>query len=75
MLNNYQRYQKKIKIVNRINNMKKCGYRNCKKDISEMRRDSKFCCRNHKDYEKIYINREKSKKGGTDILYIPYEEV
>ena len=55
--------------------MKKCAYRNCNKDISDMRCNAKFCCRNHKDYEKIYINREKSKKGGTDILYIPYEKM
>jgi hypothetical protein len=47
-------------------NMKKCAYRNCGKDISKMRKDAKFCCRNHKDYEKIYKARE-SKRGGTEI--------
>ena len=40
-----------------------CNYRNCDKDISHMRPDSKFCCRNHKTYENTYKKREKIKRG------------
>lgn len=43
---------------------KKCKYRNCNNDISNMRSNTKFCCRNHKTYENIYKNREKLKKKG-----------
>ncbi len=44
-----------------------CNYRNCNKDISHMRYDSKFCCRNHKTYENIYKKRVKLKKGNTKV--------
>ena len=44
-----------------------CNYRNCNKDISNMRPDAKFCCRNHKTYENTYKKREKNKKGNTDL--------
>lgn len=42
---------------------KKCGYRNCDKDISNMRGNAIFCCRNHKTYEGIYKKRQKKNKG------------
>ncbi len=41
--------------------IRKCSYRNCNKDISEMRENAKFCCRNHKSYERLYKYREKIK--------------
>ena len=44
-----------------IENKRVCSYRNCKKDISYMRRNAKYCCRLHKNLEKTYKNR----KGGT----------
>lgn len=47
--------------------MKKCTYRNCDKDISNMRQNAKFCCRNHKSYENLYRKREKIKKGAHKI--------
>lgn len=47
--------------------MRKCAYRNCNKDISDMRNDAKYCCRNHKSYEKLYKKREESKKGSTKV--------
>lgn len=47
--------------------MKKCKYRNCDNDISRMRPNTKFCCRNHKTYENIYKKREKIKKGNIEI--------
>jgi hypothetical protein len=50
-----------------IKNMRKCAYRNCNKDISDMRNDAKYCCRNHKSYEKLYKKREESKKGSTKV--------
>jgi hypothetical protein len=43
-----------------------CKYRNCDKDISYMRKDAKFCCRNHKSYERLYKLRE-LKRGSTKI--------
>ena len=50
--------------VNTINmNVRICSYRNCNNDISNMRTNAKFCCRNHKSYEKLYKLREKIKKG------------
>jgi hypothetical protein len=33
-----------------------CNYRNC--DIEITRTNQKYCCRNHKTYEKTYIKRE-----------------
>ena len=36
-----------------------CSYRNCKADISEMRKDAKYCNRSCKCNEKIYIRRAK----------------
>ena len=44
-------------------NVRICLYRNCNKDISNMRTNAKFCCRNHKSYEKLYKLRNKIKKG------------
>lgn len=41
--------------------MKKCNYRNCDKDISSMRLNSKYCCRRHKEIE--YVYRKRNKKG------------
>lgn len=50
---------------------RKCKYRNCNVDISDMRPNAIFCCRKHKTYENIYVKRDrkikKSKKGNTDI--------
>jgi hypothetical protein len=37
---------------------RKCNYRKCDNDITEMRLNAKFCCRNHKDMEKTYITRK-----------------
>jgi hypothetical protein len=36
---------------------RECTYRNCNKDISEMRKDAKFCSRNCKTCERKYIKR------------------
>jgi len=41
---------------------KKCGYRNCDKDISDMRKNSYYCCRRHKEIEYVYRKREKIKR-------------
>lgn len=38
---------------------RECEYRKCKNDITEMRKDAKFCCRNCKDMERTYIKRKK----------------
>lgn len=35
-----------------------CEYRRCNNDISEMRKDAKFCCRGCKDMEKTYRKRK-----------------
>ncbi len=37
---------------------RECNYRNCNNDITEMRKNAKFCCRSCKDNEKKYIKRE-----------------
>ncbi len=37
---------------------RKCNYRKCDNDITEMRLNAKFCCRNCKDMEKTYITRK-----------------
>ena len=37
---------------------RKCSYRNCGKDISEMRKNAKFCSRNCKTCESKYIKRK-----------------
>jgi len=47
--------------------MRKCKYRNCNKDISNMRINAIYCCRKHKTYENIYLKREKIKKGNTSF--------
>ena len=36
----------------------KCGYRNCENELTT-RKGSIYCCRKHKDIERIYRNREK----------------
>ena len=38
-----------------------CEYRNCNKDISEMRKDAKYCSRNCKTCERKYNKREDNK--------------
>jgi hypothetical protein len=38
-----------------------CEYRNCNKDISEMRKDAKYCSRNCKTCERKYSKREDNK--------------
>lgn len=38
---------------------RECEYRNCNNDITEMRKDAKFCCRNCKDMEQTYTKRKK----------------
>jgi hypothetical protein len=40
---------------------RKCEYRNCNKDISEMRKDAKYCSRNCKTCERKYNKREDNK--------------
>lgn len=35
-----------------------CAYRNCNVDISEMRKDAKFCSRNCKSCERKYKKRK-----------------
>jgi hypothetical protein len=37
---------------------RKCGYRNCSADISDMRKDAKFCSRNCKTCESKYKRRK-----------------
>lgn len=49
---------------------KKCGYRNCDKDVSNMRSNAIFCCRKHKTYEGIYKKRQKKNKRGIQIFNI-----
>lgn len=44
--------------VSEIEDNRRCGYRNCECDISHMRKNSKYCCREHKNYENMYIRRE-----------------
>jgi hypothetical protein len=39
--------------------MRKCEYRNCGKDITEMRKDAKYCDRNCKGCENKYRRRKK----------------
>lgn len=39
--------------------MEKCNYRNCDKTL-EGRKGKKYCCKKHKDMEKVYIKRRKS---------------
>lgn len=48
-------------------NSKICKYRNCNIDISKMRKNAIFCCREHKTYENIYKKRDKNKKGHTNL--------
>jgi hypothetical protein len=42
--------------------IKICEYRNCNEELIDKRKDAKFCCRTHKDCERIYKKREKNKK-------------
>jgi hypothetical protein len=41
--------------------MKKCRYRNCKKEITSGRSDKEFCNRSCKRMEQTYRKREKAK--------------
>jgi len=45
--------------------IKLCSYRNCDNSLEFKRSDSKYCCRNHKNYEKEYRK--------TDIVFIDDE--
>jgi len=47
-------------------NIKLCKYRNCYKDISNMRVNTLYCCRRHKEIEYLYRKREKFRKGRAD---------
>jgi len=38
----------------------KCQYRNCENELEG--KQIKFCCRNHKVYEKRYVNRHNNPK-------------
>jgi len=40
---------------------RKCNYRNCGKDISNMRKDAKYCSRDCKSCERKYSKREDNK--------------
>ena len=35
-----------------------CNYRNCNKIITQMRKNSLYCCRRHKEIEYLYRKRE-----------------
>ena len=39
-----------------------CNYRNCSNSLDNMRKEAKYCCRNHNFYEKTYIKRDKIKE-------------
>jgi len=39
--------------------IKICGYRNCGIELNGKRKNAKFCCRSHKQYEKEYRDRFK----------------
>ena len=41
---------------------RRCNYRNCDKDISNMRKNSSYCCRRHKEIEYLYRKRENNKR-------------
>lgn len=41
--------------------MRICSYRNCKKDISIMRANAKYCSRNCKSCERKYKSNERKK--------------
>lgn len=38
--------------------VRNCQYRNCQKDISNTRKNSKYCCRRHKEIEYVYRKRK-----------------
>jgi hypothetical protein len=40
---------------------RKCNYRNCGRDISNMRKDAKYCSRDCKSCERKYSKREDNK--------------
>lgn len=42
----------------KMENFKKCDYRNCNKDISKMRKGTIYCSRNCKSCEYKYLKRE-----------------
>jgi len=44
-----------------MNMERKCNYRNCGIDISNMRKDAKYCSRNCKSCERKYNKREDNK--------------
>lgn len=57
-----------------------CNYRNCKIEITHMRKNALYCCKNHKLNEKKYRKREdikieKEKKRISDILLNYQNEV
>lgn len=41
--------------------MRICQYRNCKRNISHMRKNAKYCSRNCKSCERKYKSNEKNK--------------
>ena len=41
-----------------ITDIKICNYRNCNKDISNMRKNTSYCCRRHKEIEYVYRKRD-----------------
>ena len=45
-----------------------CQYRNCKKNIEQMRPNAKFCSRNCKSCERKYKSNEKKEKVKFNII-------
>lgn len=39
-----------------------CKYRNCKNELTNKRKDAKFCCRKCKVYERTYLRRQEIKE-------------
>lgn len=54
--------------------VKKCAYRNCDKDISQMRKNSNYCCRRHKEIEYSKKNGYSKNSKTFDILGIEYDK-
>ena len=44
-----------------MNEKRICKYRNCDKDITDMRKNAKYCSRKHKSYERKYVKRQEIK--------------
>jgi len=53
---------KTIKLEKFLLPIKYCRYRNCNKEVIGKRVDAEFCCRKHKQYEKIYLKRLKGRQ-------------